>query len=174
MKYQKNVLLKKCPFSWRVVTTMTSDWNLYREWWIHHWKVSRAINDKFRTRKFKAKIEFAQRARCNIFALNLFVQFIVYCTRNCKITSTNSYSKKFVKYEVRMDPMWTFMILFNFDTLSKYRRSIIGYRSISEWYSIKFQFAYFAWVHNWQNDLSSKDVFAVFLSKNIIKRKRQK
>ena len=32
-----------------------------------------------RTRKFKAKIGLALRARHNLYALNLLVQFIVYC-----------------------------------------------------------------------------------------------
>ena len=35
-----------------------------------------------RTRKFKAKIGLALRARHNLYALNLLVQFIVYCTQN--------------------------------------------------------------------------------------------
>ena len=86
-KNRKIYFLKKFRFSWNLVTR-TSDWAMYSGWKICYWAVCRKINDKFRTRKFKTKIVLALRARHNFFALNLLVQFIVYCTPNCPITST--------------------------------------------------------------------------------------
>ena len=65
-------------------------WGYVLVWWMINLLLdSISCNKRYiRTRKFKAKIGLTLRARHNLFALNLRVQFIVYSTRNSPITST--------------------------------------------------------------------------------------
>ena len=62
-----------------------------------------------RTCKFKAKIGLALRARHNLYALNLLVQFIVYCTQNSPLIIYLFQSLNYCNYSNKRRGAYSFL-----------------------------------------------------------------